>query len=774
MNGATASGRRKLVLSAVEVQFEARTFAACVAEYSDDFFNELRWRSDVFAYRSQDEIIVFPLQENAELPDPLQELTTADHLHALGALLQHTLSGVLAQLELRRRRRPRARLRRVNRNDDLVVRSFEAMKREVPPELRAFHKYLRSEFEVRVIEGDDHAPMLVIALTFQRQHEIDGSASELLAAGLDLREMEVLDPDRSLPDRYLGTVLDARRDALLVRTSGGERELRADQCVVEPSLRTFAFAFSDLLDSDWPRYQAAERRLLAQYTSGRGYSEHLRRSCDYLVRRGVVEVAPSLRCSFRGPVSVSFGSGGAAQTLEPVEYCFSTDLSKRHQYPAIGLDQFGPFDSQTFDKKRPRMLVVAPSQHQGDVETFLRRLRDGMQNERVDRFRRGLVGTYRLSKLDLEWVLVSLPRDGASNAGDCYIEALKEKFNAENPPDVALVVLRELDAFAPDNNAYLASKAFLLSHGVPVQQVRLPTVRQHPRGLAYTLENIAVALYAKLGGAPWTVSPTMPVAEEIVIGVGVAESGGRFESRQRYAGITTVFRSDGSYVLAAASERCKYSEFPEVLIGFVQRTLRRLAVDRGWSPGDHVRLVFHSHQPLKKTDIFRLVEKAVGELGGGIHFQTAFLTVRNEHPFKVVDPDEQGRERGGIKLIDGGFGKKLVGAQVPARGTVVELGPTKQLLCVTGAALVKREGEPVPDPLLIELHPASTYRDLDSLVRQVFHFTGLSWRSMLPVTEPVTIFYSHLIASNLVKLEHVPNWVDSLLDTRLRRSRWFL
>lgn len=61
-----------------------------------------------------------------------------------------------------------------------------------------------------------------------------------------------------------------------------------------------------------------------------------------------------------------------------------------------------------------------------------------------------------------------------------------------------------------------------------------------------------------------------------------------------------------------------------------------------------------------------------------------------------------------------------------------------------------------------------------ALTRQVFHFTGLSWRSMLPVTEPVTIFYPHLIADKLTRLSSLPDWDDKLLDTRLRRSRWFL
>jgi hypothetical protein len=63
---------------------------------------------------------------------------------------------------------------------------------------------------------------------------------------------------------------------------------------------------------------------------------------------------------------------------------------------------------------------------------------------------------------------------------------------------------------------------------------------------------------------------------------------------------------------------------------------------------------------------------------------------------------------------------------------------------------------------------------MTALTRQVFHFTGLSWRSMLPVTEPVTIFYPHLIADKLMRLSLLSDWDDKLLDTRLRRSRWFL
>lgn len=149
------------------------------------------------------------------------------------------------------------------------------------------------------------------------------------------------------------------------------------------------------------------------------------------------------------------------------------------------------------------------------------------------------------------------------------------------------------------------------------------------------------------------------------------------------------------------------------------------------------------------------------------------LTIHKSHPLKVINPAQNGRLRW-VEVAGGRTEERVVGARVPMRGSVIDLGQDRRLLCVNGPQLVKRDGEPIPQPLLIELHPESGYRDIESLVRQVYHFTGLSWRSMLPVGEPVTTYYSHLIAELLGRLDAVPGWSDSLLDTRLRRSRWFL
>jgi hypothetical protein len=265
----------------------------------------------------------------------------------------------------------------------------------------------------------------------------------------------------------------------------------------------------------------------------------------------------------------------------------------------------------------------------------------------------------------------------------------------------------------------------------------------------------------------------LPLTKEVVIGMAYAEFGGRFRSRKRYMGIATVFSSEGNYLLAASSPRCTFDEYPEKLAFVIKETLQYLIKHYGWGEDDIVRLVFHSTKTATKHDIETVARVALRELGSSVQFEAAFVTVLRDHPFKVIAPAARGR-KGLVELATGGFGYAQVGQCVPERGTVVDLGRSRRLVCVHGTILTKREGEGIPQPLLVELHGESTYKDISALARQVFHFTGLSWGSMKPVSEPVTIHYARLIAKMMLRLDGHPAWSDRVLDTHLRTSRWFL
>ena len=203
---------------------------------------------------------------------------------------------------------------------------------------------------------------------------------------------------------------------------------------------------------------------------------------------------------------------------------------------------------------------------------------------------------------------------------------------------------------------------------------------------------------------------------------------------------------------------------PEVLRDSTMSIIEEIKKRNGWQRGDTVRIIFHAARPPCHADFALLMRDAVNAVGQEQHVEFAFVTVSHEHPFRVFDPFQQGQAtRNGRK-----------GIHVPERGLIIQTGRYSRLVTTGGVSLAKRPGIPMPRPLQVHLHRHSTFTDLHYLTEQVLKFTGLSWRSTLPSSDPVSIYYSELIARQLGRLHAVPGWSPALLDARLRASKWFL
>jgi argonaute-like protein implicated in RNA metabolism and viral defense len=352
-------------------------------------------------------------------------------------------------------------------------------------------------------------------------------------------------------------------------------------------------------------------------------------------------------------------------------------------------------------------------------------------------------------------------------AAQIYRDTAAEALSTSPDFDAAIVVVLDEYTRLPDvQDPYLQTKALALMAGVPVQEVKLSTLKRPPQSLQYILQNIAVALYAKMGGTPWTVDHDLTINDEIVIGIGTCELSSRFAERRRYVGITTVFRGDGNYLLSNLSKECDYEDYPQELRASTMAVLSEIKARNGWRSGDSVRIIFHSYKPLRKVEVAEIVANCARIIGAEQNVQFAFLTVSHDHPFLALELAQRG-----IPVPRSNMRK---GEYAPERGTIVRIGRYTQLLCTNGPRLVKREEAPLPTPLLVHLHPESTFRDLTYLTKQVLKFTSLSWRSVLPARKPVTIYYSELIARLLARLRAVKDWSPAMLNVKLRASKWFL
>jgi len=258
------------------------------------------------------------------------------------------------------------------------------------------------------------------------------------------------------------------------------------------------------------------------------------------------------------------------------------------------IDLHGPYDAESFPDKRVKIAVVCPEEFVGEAGQFLRQLKDGINSSDENApFRKGFVRKYHLNACDFTFHEV---KRATSSLEDAYkaasLEAIKEK------PNLVVTVIREQHRDLADaSNPYYTSKARIMAQGIPVQLLKIETIRRQK--LDYILNNISLAMYAKLGGIPWTLSPNTDLAHEIVVGIGSARlTDSRRGAGERVIGITTVFSGDGQYLLANNTREVAAEHYLEALTDSLKETVAELRSRFGWKPRDRVRFIFH--QSFKK------------------------------------------------------------------------------------------------------------------------------------------------------------------------------
>ena len=593
------------------------------------------------------------------------------------------------------------------------------------------------------------------------------TAAELHAEGIPLTGLYVVQirDDGEVPTRferrYLGRVQQIR-DGMVILSDSDVEEFPLGDCYPEGS-RANVEAVGRALMGDG--YDAYSRALLEQTFAVMG-AEHQVRRLNSL--GGWLEEKSPIAC----------GAGLSIRIHKKPHDCpKGTDAGYSHTFTAPScvlrpggsitvpwpvdkqIDLHGPYDAESFPDKRVKIAVVCPEEFVGEAGQFLRQLKEGVNSADENApFRKGFVRKYHLNACDFTFHEV---KRTAASLEDAYrvasLDALKEK------PNLALAVIREQHRELPDaSNPYYTTKARLMAQGVPVQLLKIETIRR--QNIEYVLNNVSLAMYAKLGGIPWTLAPNTDMAHEIVVGIGSARlTDSRRGAGERVIGITTVFSGDGQYLLANNTQEVSAEQYLEALTRSLQETVAELRSRFGWKPKDRVRFIFH--QSFKKyKDVEAEAVKTFAASLTDFDVQYAFVHVSDSHNWMLFEPAAQG-----VK-----FGRAMKGKMVPQRGHCVPLGPNTALLTLSGPYQVKTPLQGCPHPILVNIHEDSTFKSLDYLARQVFNLSFMSWRGFNPSTLPVSISYSNMIVDLLGHLRHVKNWNPETLATALKERRWFL
>ena len=652
------------------------------------------------------------------------------------------------------------------------------------------------EIDVRVFRIGTVEPFVGVAVNVRTRKRILATCDVLREQGLDLvglyvsRERDRTDHRVTPRWDLMGRVAKTEGDRLILDDARGDvTELPITSARIEARHGVFQSCLGHVFGKASPRIEGFLEEALSGLRVGPARLEKIEKLLDYLGGRPLT-LLPKVSATFQrffeeGTHSRPVRSSEPDEKIEllmsqmrndrafppvvkapPSIFVFDPSGAKIDTIKPRGLDLCGPYTSETFTPSRPKICVICQAERRGEVEQFLGKFKEGITpgTGNWPPFKKGLVRGYSLEGLEMKFF------EAYGVTATSYQKAVQQALEAQGDGefrwDLAMV---QTDASSHDlygdQNPYLTTKASFLSQQIAVQEFEAETMDYSGIQLEYTLSNMALATYSKLGGIPWLLKSDPTIAHELVIGMGSCYIGnGRLGERERIVGVVSMFNGSGMYFVSSLSKAVPIEEYQAALLSALEAGIKKARKDMNWQKGDHMRLIFHSFKPMKdvEADAVKNVAKQLRDFD----VEYAFLHIAEDHPYLIFDTEQPG--------VFDREAKKTKGIYASPRGHYIRISDRDVLLTLTGPSEVKKPNDGMPRPILLKLHPQSTFSDMTYLSRQTFNFANHSWRSFLPSSMPITISYSQQIARLLGNLALLPKWNPDVMLGRLVRSRWFL
>ncbi len=240
------------------------------------------------------------------------------------------------------------------------------------------------------------------------------------------------------------------------------------------------------------------------------------------------------------------------------------------------------------------------------------------------------------------------------------------------------------------------------------------------KNFAYTLQNMAIAINAKLGGIPWRINT--PVTKELVIGIGAFK---HVDTNTQYIGSAFSFDNTGAF---NSFEYFHHDQITE-LAGSIENAI--INFTKVNNKPNH--LIIHFYKDMSEVEVEQ-IESVFRKLDLQIPFFVVTINKTLSEDFVVFD----------------GENRDLL----PYSGRYVNLGNQTYLLCnntrYEDGYFNSMDGFPFPVKLKIHC-PNDEVLEKDSsittnLIDQVYQFSRIYWKSVKQQNLPVTIKYPEMVA----------------------------
>lgn len=169
-----------------------------------------------------------------------------------------------------------------------------------------------------------------------------------------------------------------------------------------------------------------------------------------------------------------------SRQLATPRFCFDYAAKNVDTYPDRGLTQYGPYSQRTFGRT-PKVLFIAPAQHKGTTQLFIKKFVGGVtpppsknrNSLKTPPFPKGFAAKYRTKPLQVEEHYFLLQGDPAA----AYREACLLTSKKRTDYDLVVVIIedrfKQLSSVA---NPYFITKAFGSATAFPFK--RSPSKRR--------------------------------------------------------------------------------------------------------------------------------------------------------------------------------------------------------------------------------------------------------------------------------------------------------
>ncbi|MPT34572.1 MAG: hypothetical protein E2604_05695 [Flavobacterium sp.] len=401
---------------------------------------------------------------------------------------------------------------------------------------------------------------------------------------------------------------------------------------------------------------------------------------------------------------------------KPQRYFYSNRKNTQNlRYYDQMVKAYQPYSLELYQNKQINIGIICPSEYQGETEGFIKRIEARLKE------------VFHFNCLNFHFKTIS------SKDLDSYKEVLYDE--ALLGCDLIYVIVNEAqEKLSPSYSPYYVCKAKFIGNGIPTQDIQIETIRQNLND--FTMTNIALNSYAKLGGTAWTIEKEDKLKDELVIGIGSTLS----ESGQFVLGIAQVFHNDGRYMTGDCSPLSSFDNYAENLESHLYKTLKPLVEEM--SKSGTFRLIFHLFKSASEEYEIKAIN-GLKQRFASYNFEFALVHLAYGHNFRLYYND---------------------GKQDINQGTYIQLSKHCALLHFVSKSDL---------PLKIDLDKRSTFNSLFYIAKQVYWFSHLSHRSYMPSKRTVTIMYPSVMARMTEELKKVEGWDYDRLKA-VSEKLWFI